>query len=186
MKARVVLSAMSLVLTIAVMFDLSAAQAFAQEHAPAHQDQTANSNRPRPRGRSRARTRRTPPPAATPVSAEPAPAATGEQSTAATPAPRQRRRRGTRATRGVPTGVQACIDRLIEIASADPLPDYEGQPEQIINNGLLWNDEDSKCSIGTDAKLRLQLFEVSNAWRIKDTSKVRSVLQEVKSAAPQG
>ncbi len=94
-------------------------------------------------------------------------------------------RRAQRARTGIPTGVQNCLDRLIEIAAADPLPSYEGQPEQIINDGLMWNDEKSKCSIGTDQALRLKVSELANAWRMKDAAKVRSHLTEIKQAAPQ-
>ena len=86
---------------------------------------------------------------------------------------------------GIPKGVQACIDRLIKIASADPLPAYEGQAEDIINNGLLWNDPKSKCSIGTDQALRSKVSSIAAAWRQKDAEKVRSLLQEIKAAAPQ-
>ena len=93
--------------------------------------------------------------------------------------------RAQRARTGVPTGVQNCIDRLIEIAAADPFPAYEGQAEQIINDGLLWNDEKSKCSIGTDAALRSKVAEAGNAWRMKDAAKVRTLLGEIKQAAPQ-
>jgi hypothetical protein len=99
--------------------------------------------------------------------------------------PRQRRGRG-RMMRGVPKGVHACIDRLTEIASADPLAAYEGQPQEIVNNGLLWNDPKSRCSIGDDGKLRLKVSEMASAWQSKDAAKVRSLLQEIKSAAPQG
>ena len=87
--------------------------------------------------------------------------------------------------RGVPTGVQNCLDHLIEMASADPLIPYEGHPQEIINNGLLWNDPKSKCSVASDASLRGKVFDVSTAWRMNDAAKVRSLLQEIKSAAPQ-
>lgn len=93
------------------------------------------------------------------------------------------RRRAPR--RGVPKGVQACLDRLIEIASADPLPAYGGQAQQIINDGLLWNDPRSRCSIGDDQALRTKVSETVTAWWTKDADKVRSLLQELKSAAPQ-
>ncbi|HVF92428.1 MAG TPA: hypothetical protein VNH22_20345 [Blastocatellia bacterium] len=106
--------------------------------------------------------------------------------------PRSRRGQGARAGKramraktGIPTGVQNCLDRLIEVAAADPLPAYEGQPEQIINDGLMWNDEKSKCSIGTDSAQRLRVLQLSNAWRMKDAAKVRSLLTEIKGAAPQ-
>jgi hypothetical protein len=93
--------------------------------------------------------------------------------------------RRARNTRGIPKGVQACLDRLIKIASADPLPPYGGQAEQIINGGLLWHDAKSRCSIGEDQSLRLKVAEVVKAWRSKDAAQVRSLLQELKSAAPQ-
>jgi hypothetical protein len=175
---------MSLIVTFAVMFDLSAAQAFAQENP----NPQSNTNSARPPRNTRTRTRATQPPPAAPVAAEPAPAAAGTQSATATPAPRPRRRRARASSRatGIPTGVQACLNRLTELASADPLPDYDGQAANIVNNGLLWNDEKSKCSIGTDASLRLKLFELGNAWRRKDASTVRSTLEQIKSAAPQG
>jgi len=106
--------------------------------------------------------------------------------------PRSRRGQGARAGKramkaktGVPTGVQNCLDRLIEIAAADPLPSYEGQPEQIINDGLMWNDEKSRCSMGTDSAQRLRVLQLSTAWRMKDAAKVRSLLTEIKGSAPQ-
>jgi len=87
---------------------------------------------------------------------------------------------------GIPKGVQACVDRLVEIASKDPLPAYEGQAEDIVNNGLLWNDPKSKCSIGADQGLRSKISSMATAWRQKNAEKVRSLLQEIKGAAPQG
>ena len=101
------------------------------------------------------------------------------------PARRRARRGGSRAARGVPSGVQNCIDRLIEIATPDPLVAYEGQASQIVNNGLMWNDPKSKCSVGADTSLRLKLSNLATAWTQKDAAKVRSLLQEIKSAAPQ-
>jgi hypothetical protein len=99
-------------------------------------------------------------------------------------APQKRRSRGSRST-AVPKGVQACIDRLIEIASADPLPAYGGQAEKIVNDGLLWNDPKSKCSVGDDQALRTKISNMVVEWRQKNADKVRSLLQEIKSAAPQ-
>jgi hypothetical protein len=64
------------------------------------------------------------------------------------------------------------------MAAADPLIDYEGHPSEIINNGLLWNDPKSKCAV-TDEAQRKKLFELATAWRMKDASKVRSMLQEM-------
>jgi hypothetical protein len=97
----------------------------------------------------------------------------------------QKKKRKTK-TAGIPKGVQACIDRLVEIASTDPLPEYGGQAEDIVNNGLLWNDPKSKCSIGSDQALRSKVSSVATAWREKNAEKVRSLLQEIKAAAPQG
>jgi hypothetical protein len=94
-------------------------------------------------------------------------------------APKKRRAMG-----GIPKGAQACVDRLIEIASADPLPALGGQAEQIINNGLLWDDPKSKCSIGSDQGLRKKVSDMGVAWREKNAEKTRSLLQEIKAAAP--
>jgi hypothetical protein len=104
--------------------------------------------------------------------------------TVAKPAPRRQRARG-RAQRGVPTGVSNCVNRLIQIAEAEPLVEYGGQAEQIVNNGLLWNDPKSKCYIGDDSKLKLKVSEMAKAWRTKDAATVRSLLQEIRSAVPQ-
>src|SRR5262245_15941944 len=54
-----------------------------------------------------------------------------------------RKRRRAKPAPPMAKGPQGCIDRLIEIASKDPLPSYEGQPEKLINGGLLWNSPDS-------------------------------------------
>ncbi|MBI3653593.1 MAG: hypothetical protein HY231_21390 [Acidobacteria bacterium] len=86
---------------------------------------------------------------------------------------------------GVPKGVQACLDHLVKMAEKDPLMAYEGRPEEIINGGLLWNDTKSRCSLGTDVELRKKAAAVADAWRKKDAAAVRSLLQELKSAAPQ-
>jgi hypothetical protein len=85
----------------------------------------------------------------------------------------------------VPKGVQTCIDHLIEMANAEPMVAYEGHPQKVINEGLMWNDPKSTCSIGTDQALRMKVLEMSNAWKMKDAAKVRSLLPEIKSAAPQ-
>jgi hypothetical protein len=112
--------------------------------------------------------------------------------TAAPPAPTKaapmqaKKRPRKKAETGIPKGVHNCIDALIKMAAADPLINYEGRPSDIINNGLLWNDPKSKCSIGDNKDLRLKLLDVANAWRQKDAARTRSLLEEVKSAAPQG
>lgn len=155
MKSRFVIAAMTAIFTLAVMFDISAAQAVSQQ--PTSQTPEANPTRPRSQTQ-KARSR-------------------------------GRRRRGSRAPAkmmsGIPKGVQACLNHLSEMAT-DPLPDYEGHPSEIVNNGLLWNDEKSNCSIGTDASLRMKLFELGNAWRRKNVADVKRLLEELKSAAPQG
>jgi hypothetical protein len=86
---------------------------------------------------------------------------------------------------GVPKGVQACLDHLIKMAEKDPLIDYEGHPSEIINGGLMWNSPESRCSLGDNLDLRKKAADVSVAWRKKDAAAVRSLLQELKSAAPQ-
>jgi hypothetical protein len=92
---------------------------------------------------------------------------------------------GAMAMTGVPKGVQACIDHLINMAGKESLPDYEGHPSEIINGGLMWNSPESKCSLGDNLDLRKKAADVSVAWRKKDAAAVRSLLQELKSAAPQ-
>ena len=99
---------------------------------------------------------------------------------AASAKPRKPRTRKPRQAmmRGVPMGVENCLNHLAKMAAADPLIDYEGHPSEIVNNGLLWNDPKSKCSVSDQAQ-REKLFELANAWRMKDASKVRSLLQEM-------
>lgn len=86
---------------------------------------------------------------------------------------------------GVPKGVQACIDHLVKMAEKDPLMEYEGHPSEVINGGLMWNSPESKCSLGDNLELRKKAADISVAWRKKDAAAVRSLLQELKSAAPQ-
>ncbi|HSB11464.1 MAG TPA: hypothetical protein VLM38_18390 [Blastocatellia bacterium] len=83
------------------------------------------------------------------------------------------------AMKGVPSGVANCLKHLSQMASKDPLIAYEGHPEEIINNGLLWNDPKSKCSVGSDESARKKVVELANAWRMKDAAKVRSLIQEL-------
>ncbi|HET8676277.1 MAG TPA: hypothetical protein VFO63_10850 [Blastocatellia bacterium] len=122
-------------------------------------------------------TNQTPPSTSTPQATETPPAKKNVR--------RRVRRGGARSKRGVPTGVQNCIDRLIELATPDPLVAYDGQPSEIVNNGLMWNDPKSKCSVGADTSLRLKITNLATAWNQKEADKVRSLLQEIKSAAPQ-
>jgi hypothetical protein len=107
---------------------------------------------------------------------------TQQQTTPAAQRRRPRRKR-PRAATGIPTGVENCLKRLATLAAADPLIDYEGQPSNIINNGLLWNDPKSKCSLGEDAARRKQVFELSNAWRTKNAEQVRSILSSMGATA---
>src|SRR4051812_13224995 len=86
---------------------------------------------------------------------------------------------------GVPMGVDNCLNHLAQMAAADPLIDYEGHPSEIINNGLLWSDPKSKCAV-TDATQRGKVFELANAWRMKDAAKVRSTLQELGASSSGG
>jgi hypothetical protein len=84
---------------------------------------------------------------------------------------------------GIPTGMENCLNALAKMAAGDPLPAYEGRPEQIINTGLLWNDPKAKCSVGDDQAKRMKLFELATAWRKKDAASVRSILQELGASA---
>ena len=107
---------------------------------------------------------------------------------AATAKPRKKRVRRSgqmRMMRGVPMGVENCLNHLAQMAASDPLPDYEGHPSEVINNGLLWNDPKSKCAVSDQAQ-REKIFELANAWRMKDSAKVRSLLQEMGASATSG
>ncbi|MCI0489125.1 MAG: hypothetical protein L0229_21240 [Blastocatellia bacterium] len=95
----------------------------------------------------------------------------------------RRRRKPMSAMKGVPKGVDKCLEHLIEMASEDPFPAYEGHPEEIVNNGLMWNDPKSKCSIGDNHDLKLKIIEMSKEWRMKNAERVRSLLEEIKNAA---
>ena len=160
------------------------------------QDATQNANTSPRRGRRGSRrtrnantgdaTEATPAPTETPAATEQAtPPATGTM----TRRSGQRRggRRGGRRMMmsGVPTGVEACLNHLAQMAASDPLIAYEGHPSEIINNGLLWNDPKSKCAV-TDAAQRTKVFELANAWRMKDATKVRSLLSELGATGTTG
>jgi len=84
---------------------------------------------------------------------------------------------------GVPMGVPACIQHLTKMAEKDPLIDYDGHPSEIINGGLLWNDPKSRCSIASDEATKKKVVELANAWRAKDASKVRGILQDLSAMA---
>jgi hypothetical protein len=115
--------------------------------------------------------------AANPLQADPA-----KTTMMKAPVKKKKSRGKSKAMRGIPTGVQACLDHLIQMASTEPMTAYQGHPEEIVNNGLLWNDPKSKCYIG-DAN-RLKVADMATAWRQKNADKVKSLLQELKSAAP--
>ena len=123
---------------------------------------------------------------------EPIPPASLQAATAPAPQPptkssqaKKRGARSSRAMRGVPTGTTACVEQLIRMASTEPMTAYEGRPSQIINDGLLWNDPKSKCSVGDDPALRLKVSQVATSWRQKDAEKVKQQLEELKSSLPQ-
>jgi hypothetical protein len=180
MRVKSLTIGMTLVLAIALVTELSPVTVLGQD----------NTNQSNTNSSRRRRGRRPRPPATQPAEQTPpeaTPPATETPAAEATPRRRGRRRaqRGARGHRGVPTGVQNCIDHLIEMASADPLVAYEGHPSEVVNNGLMWNDPKSKCSVGSDPSLRLKVSNLATAWILKDAAKVRSLLQEIKSAAPQ-
>src|SRR5262249_11732535 len=85
---------------------------------------------------------------------------------------------------GIPSGAGACVAKLEQLASKQPMTPYEKGPEQIINNGLLWNDPHSKCSVGSDQAVRNKVFAVATAWQRKDSSGVTSALADLKSSVP--
>ena len=120
------------------------------------------------------------PPQAKPANAPaPAPAA-GE--TAAKPKPKPKAKKKA-AMAGVPKGVPNCIKHLSQMAAKDPLIDYFGHPSEIINDGLLWNDPKSKCSVAGDEAMKKKVLELAEAWRKKDATQVRSILGELESSA---
>jgi len=112
-----------------------------------------------------------------------APAAAQAPAAEKKPAARKPRPKKTNAMKGVPSGIPNCIKHLSEMAAKDPLIAYEGHPEEVINNGLLWNDPKSKCSVGSDENMRKKVAELAQAWRMKDASKVRSIIQELEGMA---
>jgi len=128
-------------------------------------------------------------PAPKPAAAKPAPAAAaapaaGQPAMAAKPKPKpKKKRKPSMAMAGVPMGVPACIQHLTKMAEKDPLIDYDGHPSEIINGGLLWNDPKSRCSIANDEATKKKVVELAVAWRAKNASTVRSLLQELAGMA---
>jgi|GEM_PF-4584821 len=82
---------------------------------------------------------------------------------------------------GVLNSISSCIDMLVEVASIDPQISFDGRPAEIINNGLLWNDPRSDCSINNDSTRRM-LLDVAIAWCLRDAEKVRKLLEEIKNS----
>lgn len=135
-----------------------------------------NANKPAPAKKAK--------PAATKpaTAATPAQAATPAEKPAAAKKPVHRKKKPA-GMAGVPSGVASCLKHLSEMAAKDPLIAYEGHPEEVINNGLLWNDPKSKCSVGSDENMRKKVAELASKWRMHDAAAVRSILQELESAS---
>ena len=173
MKARLVMFGITAVAIIALALQVSS-QAVAQ----------GNANKPAPAKKAKpAATKKNANMAPPPAQAAPAQAASPA---AAKPAAKKpvHRKKPANAMAGVPSGVSNCIKHLSEMASKDPLIMFEGHPEEVVNNGLLWNDPKSKCSVGSDENMRQKVFGLALAWRTKDASKVRSILQELEGMSP--
>ncbi|MEK6408889.1 MAG: hypothetical protein AABN34_18350 [Acidobacteriota bacterium] len=167
MRAKLVTFGFTAAAILALVLQASS-QAIAQGNA--NKPAAANRAKPAPK-----------PPQAKP--APPAPAA-GEATMAAKPKPKPKpKRKASMAMAGVPMGVPACIKHLTKMAEKDPLIDYDGHPSEIINGGLLWNDPKSRCSIAGDEATKKKVVELAIAWRSKDASKVRSLLQELEGMA---
>ena len=163
MRAKLVTFVITAVATLALVAQASS-QAIAQ----------GNANKPA------AAKKKAPPPPPKPVEAKPAPPGAENQTTmAAKPKPKPRKKKTAAVMAGVPMGVPACIKHLTQMAAKDPLIDYDGHPSEIINGGLLWNDPKSHCSIGGDEAMKKKVVELAGAWRRKNVSLVRSLLQEL-------
>jgi hypothetical protein len=170
MRMRTVILGVSLVFGVGLMCEASA-QAVAQ-----------NANKPMAAKKAKPAAK----PAAKAAEAKPAAAApsAGQATMAEKPKPKPRpKRKGAATMAGVPHGVPACIKHLSQMAEKDPLINFEGHPSEIVNNGLMWNDPKSHCSIASDDATRKKVAELANAWRMKDGAKVRSLLEELGSAA---
>ena len=172
MRAKLVMFGLTAVAILALVLQASP-QAIAQ----------GNANKPAAAKKAK--------PAPKPAAAKPAPApapaaapAAGQPAMAAKPKPKpKKKRKPSMAMAGVPMGVPACIQHLTKMAEKDPLIDYDGHPSEIINGGLLWNDPKSRCSIASDEATKKKVVELAIAWRAKDASKVRGILQELSAMA---
>ncbi|HTG14423.1 MAG TPA: hypothetical protein VK747_04050 [Blastocatellia bacterium] len=167
MRMRTVILGVSLVFGVGLMCEASA-QAVAQ-----------NANKPAAARKAKPAKKA---PEAKPAAAAPAaaPAQAAAEKPMAKPKPK---RKASMAMSGVPNGVPNCIKHLAKMAEKDPLINYDGHPSEIVNNGLMWNDPKSHCSIGSDDAMRKKVVEMANAWRMKDSATVRSLLAELGSAA---
>ena len=160
MRAKLVTFGITALATLVLVVQASS-QAIAQ----------GNTNKPA------AKKKAPPPPPPKPAQAAPAPAAEAGQTTMAPkpkPKPKKKAVMG-----GVPKGVPACIKRLTQLAAKDPLIDYDGRPSEIVNGGLLWADPKSRCSVADDEAKKKKVLDLANAWRRKDASQVRSLLEEL-------
>jgi hypothetical protein len=163
---RTVILGVSLVFGVGLMCEASA-QAVAQ-----------NANKPAAARKAKPAAKKAP--EAKPAAA-PAPQATAEKPMAK-PKPK-RKAKASQAMSGVPNGVPNCIKHLAKMAEKDPLINYDGHPSEIVNNGLLWNDPKSHCSVASDDAMKKKVVDLATAWRAKDSAKVRSLLEELGSAA---
>ena len=168
MKSKLVTLGITALAIIALSLEASS-QAVAQ----------GNANKPAPAKKAK--------PAATKKNANtPPPPAPGAAAAPATKPARKKvvHRKKPNAMAGVPSGVTNCVKHLSEMAAKDPLIAYEGHPSEIVNNGLLWNDPKSKCSVGSDENMRQKVFDLATNWRMNDAGKVRSILQELEGMSP--
>jgi len=162
MRAKLVTLGITAVATLALVVQASS-QAIAQ-----------NTNKP-PAAKKKA----PPPPPPKPAAAPATPAPEGT-TMAAKPKPKPKpKKKAPMRMAGVPSGVPNCIKHLTQMAAKDPLIDYDGHPSEIVNNGLLWNDPKSKCSVASDEAKKKKVLDLANAWRRKDAAQVRSLLQEL-------
>ncbi|HKV40682.1 MAG TPA: hypothetical protein VJX67_15830, partial [Blastocatellia bacterium] len=76
------------------------------------------------------------------------------------------------------------VAELEKLSAKDPLPEYEHGPFQIINDGLLWDSAQSKCSVGSDQGLRAKVSDLATAWQEGDAAKVRSLVADIKGSVP--
>jgi hypothetical protein len=158
MRAKLVTLGITAVATLALVVQASP-QAVAQ-----------NTNKP-------AAKKKSPPPpppkAAQAQPAAPAPAE-GQTTMAAKPKPKPKKK-----AVAMPMGVPGCIKQLTQLAAKDPLIDYYGRPYTIVNDGLLWNDPKSRCSVADDETKKKKALDLADAWRRKDAATVRSLLAEL-------